>query len=218
MVASAASLIGSRGASATSFSDVLAHSHTPRGSIYYHFPDGKRQLVTEAIRWTTEQVLEYQRSCPANDAAGVVEHFVTLFRQSMVTSECRAGCPVAGVAIDTYANEEGVREVVRGSFQSWIDLLASQLTRAAVRPEEARTLAVITVAAVEGGLILCRAEGSVAPLEDVAKDLGALAAAAETRSTHAGRVRKPSNDPASRWAPLTGRNSTRGGRRLADRA
>ena len=45
MVRSAAALFGSRGLSATSFSDVLADSGAPRGSIYHHFPGGKKQLA-----------------------------------------------------------------------------------------------------------------------------------------------------------------------------
>jgi AcrR family transcriptional regulator len=44
MVRSAASLIGSRGVDATSFSDVPADSGAPRGSIYHHFREGKRSL------------------------------------------------------------------------------------------------------------------------------------------------------------------------------
>ena len=42
MVRSAAALFGSRGLSGTSFSDVLADSGAPRGSIYHHFPRGKK--------------------------------------------------------------------------------------------------------------------------------------------------------------------------------
>ena len=45
MISSAAALIGAHGLSGTSFSDVLADSGAPRGSIYYHFPGGKKQLA-----------------------------------------------------------------------------------------------------------------------------------------------------------------------------
>ncbi|HEU0163488.1 MAG TPA: TetR/AcrR family transcriptional regulator, partial [Thermomicrobiales bacterium] len=62
MIASAASLIASRGVNATSFSDVLADSGAPRGSIYHHFPEGKRQLAEDAIRWTSSRVLAFMRA------------------------------------------------------------------------------------------------------------------------------------------------------------
>ena len=62
MVRSAASLISEHGVNATSFSDVLADSGAPRGSIYHHFPDGKKQLTEEAMTLTSERVLAYLRA------------------------------------------------------------------------------------------------------------------------------------------------------------
>jgi AcrR family transcriptional regulator len=101
MVRSAASLIRSRGVSATSLSEVLADSGAPRGSIYHHFPEGKKQLAEDAIRWTSERVLAYLRTGPTDSASEVLERFIDLWRQVVVTSGGSAGCVVAGVAIDT---------------------------------------------------------------------------------------------------------------------
>src|SRR5216684_1012059 len=103
MVRSAASLISSRGVSATSFSDVLTDSGAPRGSIYHHFPEGKKQLAEDAIRWTSERVLAYQRACPAVTASGVLAYFMDMWRRVVLTSGGSSGCAVAGVAIDTVA-------------------------------------------------------------------------------------------------------------------
>jgi TetR/AcrR family transcriptional regulator, lmrAB and yxaGH operons repressor len=175
MVVSAASLIGTHGATATALSDVLNESGAPRGSIYHHFPAGKKELVGEAMQWTTEQVLSYQRRCTASTAPGVLEHFVALFRASVVSSGCRAGCPVAGVLIDTYSDDAGIMGIGRASFRSWISLIARQLEGVGMTPPRARSLAVTTLASVEGALILCRAEGSVAPLDTVVGQLRQLA-------------------------------------------
>lgn len=181
MVASAASLIGSRGFAATSFTEVLKDSRAPRGSIYHYFPGGKRQLVRDALHQTTEQILAYQRTCTADTAAGVLDHFVDLFRQSLVASQCRAGCPVAGVVIDTEAVDGPLGETARQGFRSWIALLAGQLVVAGLARADARSLAVTTLACAEGGLVLCRAEGTVAPLETIARQLQTLATSAKTK-------------------------------------
>jgi TetR/AcrR family transcriptional regulator, lmrAB and yxaGH operons repressor len=175
MVASAASLLGSRGVKATSFTEVLKDSRAPRGSIYHHFPGGKRQLVEDALHRTSEQILAYQRTCTAETAAGVIEHFVNLFRLSLASSQCRAGCPVAGVVIDSYTDPGPLRETAQESFRSWIALLTDQLVAVGLRRTEARSLSVTTLASVEGGLILCRAEGTVAPIDVIARQLQALA-------------------------------------------
>ena len=171
MVRSAASLIRSRGVSATSFSDVLADSGAPRGSIYHHFPDGKRQLAEDAIRWTSERVLAHLRAGTASTPSGVLERFIDMWRQVVLTSGGSAGCVVAGVAIDTLADEAGLLDVVRATFRSWVVLLAEQLKAVGVPVQRAMPIAVSTLAAMEGALILCRAEGNGRPLDTVAQEL-----------------------------------------------
>jgi TetR/AcrR family transcriptional regulator, lmrAB and yxaGH operons repressor len=170
MVRSAAALISSRGVHATSFADVVSDSGAPRGSIYHHFPDGKRQLTEDAVRWTSGRVLAYLRSGPTDSPAQVLGRFIELWRQVVVNSGGSAGCVVAGVAVDTI-DDAPMLEIVRATFQSWIDALAEQLTAAGVPADRAAPIAHITLAGMEGALILCRAEGTTAPLDVVADEL-----------------------------------------------
>jgi TetR/AcrR family transcriptional regulator, lmrAB and yxaGH operons repressor len=185
MVRSAASLIRSRGVSATSFSEVLAHSGAPRGSIYHHFSGGKKQLAADAIRWTSERVLAYLRARPATTATEVLGSFIDLWRQVVVTSGGSSGCVVAGVAIDTVAGEGDLIDVVRATFRSWIALLAERLEAMGVPPQRAESIAVATVAGMEGALILCRAEGNSKPLDTVAEELLRLLPPEKTNNGYA---------------------------------
>lgn len=171
MVRGAASLIRTRGVNGTSFSDVLAESGAPRGSIYHHFPNGKEQLAEDAIRWTSDRLLAHQRSCAATTALGVLECFIDMWRQVVLASGGAAGCVVAGVAIDTAADEPRLIEVVRATFRSWVALLADQLEAVDVPSARAAPIAMATIAGMEGALILCRAEGGSGPLETVAAEL-----------------------------------------------
>jgi AcrR family transcriptional regulator len=185
MVRSAASLIRTRGVNATSFSEVLADSGAPRGSIYHHFPQGKEQLAEDAIRWTSERVLAHQRACKATTPAGVLDYFIDMWRQVVLASNGTAGCVVAGVAVDTLPDAEELMALVRATFASWIDVLADQLGRTGLRKDRARAVALATVAGLEGALILCRAERSVRPLETVAVELKRLAGASSRPSRKA---------------------------------
>jgi TetR/AcrR family transcriptional regulator, lmrAB and yxaGH operons repressor len=171
MVQSAASLIGSHGVSATSFSDVLADSGAPRGSIYHHFPSGKAQLAEDAVRWTSSRVLAYQSAYAGTTASGVLERFIGMWRNVVLSSDGAAGCVVAGVAIDTDAATDALIDVVRETFRSWIALLTQQLEATGVAAERAMPIAQAVLAGMEGALILCRAEGGVAPLDAVAAEL-----------------------------------------------
>jgi AcrR family transcriptional regulator len=189
MVQSAASLIRSRGLNATSFSEVLAESGAPRGSIYHHFPEGKEQLAEDAIRWTSERVLSHLRAGNAVTASDVLKRFIAMWRQVVVSSGGSAGCVVAGVAIDTDAKEAGQIDIVRSTFRSWVKLLAEQLAAVGVPAGRAAPIAVATLAGMEGALILCRAEGNAKPLETVAEELMRLLPP-ETSRRHRSRARQ----------------------------
>jgi AcrR family transcriptional regulator len=171
MIRSAATLFGSHGLTGTSFSDVLADSGAPRGSIYYHFPGGKRQLAEDAIAWTSEQVLTHLRACPASTATGVLAWFIDLWRQSVLASAGSSGCPVAGVAVDTGTTAGDLIDAARAAFSSWTALLAEQLQAAGVPAARAQPIATAALASMEGALILCRAERSSQPLEATAQEL-----------------------------------------------
>lgn len=171
MVRSAAALFSTRGASGTSFSDVIAESGAPRGSIYHHFPDGKKQLAEDAISWTAQRVLAHLRASPAVAPGEVLAYFVAMWRYVVVSSGASSGCAIAGVAVDTPADDAAVMQEVSAAFRSWSDLLAEQLTASGVPAKRATTIALAALAAMEGALILCRAEGSVEPLDVVAEEL-----------------------------------------------
>jgi AcrR family transcriptional regulator len=174
MVQSAAALIGSKGLNATSFTDVLASSGAPRGSIYFHFPGGKGELAKDAIRLTSEQVLAHMRACSPRSAEEVLDHFVAIFRHVVEATDGAAGCAVAGVTIDIPASDDELLDDAREAFHSWVALLAEQLEVAGIVKESAQGIATIAVASVEGALILCRAERGSAPLGAVARQLSLL--------------------------------------------
>lgn len=173
MVRSAASLIGSRGVSATSFADVVSDSGAPRGSIYHHFPNGKEQLAQEAVQWTSDRVIAHLRAGTEQTPAGVMERFVNMWRQVVLASGGASGCVVAGVALDSSAADEGelLLGVARATFRAWVAVLAEQLAATGVPPERAKGIAMVTLAGMEGALILCRAEGDVRPLDETAAEL-----------------------------------------------
>ncbi len=171
MIKAAADLIGARGMAATSFSDVLAESGAPRGSIYHHFPGGKAQLVEEVVDWVGEQVAAHQRAFAGKSARAALAHFFALWRGIAAASHGAAGCAVAGVAVDAAGADPRLKEAVRAAFRSWVELLAKQFAAAGLPAAQARAIATAAVAGMEGAFILCHAEGRARPLDTVAEQL-----------------------------------------------
>jgi len=174
MVRAAVELFQKRGYAATSFNDVIEHSGAPRGSIYHHFPRGKEQLAQEAVRWYAERVARRLESAvAAASATEAVELFVTGARDGLVASGFMAGCAVAGVALDVGPGEDALRSSVAEAFERWRQILAEVFRRRGATPAQARRLSRFVVAAVEGALILSRADRTVQPLDDVGVELRA---------------------------------------------
>jgi AcrR family transcriptional regulator len=174
MVRSAAYLFRERGFSGTAFSDVIAHSGAPRGSIYHHFPGGKTQLAEEAVRYAGDYLEAGVRAATRDeDPVAAVRAFLAWWRRVLVKSEFSAGCPIVAVIV-----ESRLTEAAAEAFGRWRTALAAGLVSAGAPADRAARVATLVVASVEGATIMCRAEKSLRPLEDVATELEDVVAAA----------------------------------------
>ena len=175
MIVSAALLLREKGLTGTSFGDVIEHSGAPRGSIYHHFPDGKAQLVEEAMRYAGSYVAD------SIDDADPIEALATFkrgWRKTLERSDFRAGCPIVAVAIEAHSDAPQLAEAAADAFESWQEAMARLLEREGVEPARARRLAATTVAAIEGAVVICRAQRSMKPLDDVSQELESMLSAA----------------------------------------
>ncbi|TMK72115.1 MAG: TetR/AcrR family transcriptional regulator [Actinobacteria bacterium] len=175
MIQSALILMGERGIEATSFSQVIEHSGAPRGSIYHHFPGGKSQLVEEATRYAGDTVAKLlgQAVEEAEDPVAAIDTIVNFWRTVMYNSDFAAGCPVIAATLEG-DHSPAARAAAKDVFQRWEELYAEMLQRAGIPEERARSLGSIAISAVEGAVILSRAERSNGPLERVADELQRL--------------------------------------------
>ena len=78
------------------------------------------------------------------------------------------------VAIETDDETPQLTEAAARAFTSWRSALAALLRRHGASPAEARRLANLVIAAVEGAVALSRAEQSPQPLDDAARALRPL--------------------------------------------
>ena len=178
MIRSAVTLFRERGVEGTSFSDVLAHSGAPRGSIYHHFPGGKSELVEEATRYSGELIAAgLAAGLAQNDPEEAVRGFVAGWRGALDSSDFGSGCAVAAATIEG-ERVPGARDAAGVAFARWQALLADAFAERGVDRARAGSLAALAIAAIEGGILLARAQRSSEPLERVADELASLVAVA----------------------------------------
>ncbi|MFD8799654.1 TetR/AcrR family transcriptional regulator [Streptomyces atroolivaceus] len=172
MVLSAAALLREYGASATSVDHVLAHSGAPRGSVYHHFPGGRAQLIDEAVALAGDFITGLiDAAMQADDPVEAVDAFFALWRDRLVESDFRAGCPIVAVAVETNDDAPQLARSAAAVFARWQEALAALLVRHGLAEERSLRLGAFIIAAVEGAVIMCRAERSTAPIEAAAAEI-----------------------------------------------
>lgn len=175
MVDSAVKLLATRGAAGTTIDGVLADSGAPRGSVYHHFPGGREELITAAAREAGERMSVLLRGDtgplePRQALADLAE----FWRSLLTASGYRSGCPIAALTVGGGDQIPGASEIARGVFTSWQEQYRDLLTAYGMSPQRAASLATLTVASLEGAVILARAQRSTAPLDDVMAELTML--------------------------------------------
>jgi TetR/AcrR family transcriptional regulator, lmrAB and yxaGH operons repressor len=174
MIESAMVLQRRSGVAGTAFSEIIAHSGAPRGSIYHHFPGGKAELAESATRRGVEWVLErVEAGLEEDDPIAALDAFIEIWVGLFEENEFMTGCAVAAGALDPDPASLA-RPVARAGFHEWEEFLTSVLGRFGISAERSSGLALILIASIEGALILTRAEGGTEPLERVADQLRLL--------------------------------------------
>ena len=182
MIASAALLIRERGARPTAIGDVLAHSGAPRGSAYHYFPGGRSELLCAAVDYAAEYVAA--AICDADSGVRMLDTAVAFYRDGLLASDFRAGCPVLAVAVEAGDPETSAEVVAHtaAAFDRWRQLITARLTFDGVSRSTAHELATLVIAALEGALALARTERDTAPLDAVHRQLRRLLKTATERT------------------------------------
>jgi AcrR family transcriptional regulator len=178
-----AGLFRRQGAAATGLKEIVRESRAPWGSLYHHFPDGKEQLVAESLLRTGEryaQLMERAFAGAESASAGVRRYF-NAAADNLAQSDFADGCPVGTVALEAANASERIRLVCAEVFGTWQQVVADGLTDSGIPRERALDLATQFLVALEGALILSRAQRDEAVLRRAGEVVAAAVDAQSSR-------------------------------------
>ncbi|MDO0934968.1 TetR/AcrR family transcriptional regulator [Streptomyces sp. DG2A-72] len=182
MVFSAAQLIRRDGVASTGMREVAAHADAPRGSLQHYFPGGKEQLVNEAVGWAGRyagnRVARFLAALPEPTPSGLFAEMVRQWTDEYQSAGFAGGCPVAAATVDCAESTASTREAAAAAFAAWTGPVAGALADMGVPEERAGGLATLMISALEGAILMSRAERDVRPLTTVARELTPLLDAA----------------------------------------
>ena len=168
IVSSAAALVRERGVHGVGLRQIVAHADGPRGSLQRYFPGGKTQLITEALKLVGAEVLDDTESglIDAATPADAVDAIFAPWRQVLVESNFTMGCPLAATVVDA-GGDDRLRQEAGALLDQWRDSILAALVNFGVQASTAEDDASVLLAALEGALILSRANQSTQPLDTV---------------------------------------------------
>ena len=156
LVEVSAALLQRQGLTGTGIKQILAEAGAPYSSLYHHFPGGKEELAATAIRASGAR---YQALVEAvwDQAPDVISAVAAIFEGAALalqSSDFAVACPVATVALEVANTNERLRQTTAEVFDAWIAAGAARFELAGISPGEARTMALIVIALLEGAFIL----------------------------------------------------------------
>lgn len=179
MLASAAEVMRERGASGVTIDAVLARSGAPRGSVYYHFPEGRTQILTEALRYSGDSITATIDAAASRGARALLREFIELWECLLTDGDFHAGCPVVAAAIGSGEDDFQLTSEAGIILGRWCSALTQAFVRDGFNDEDAASLAVMSISALEGAIVLSRSTRCVRPLSQVAEQLEFLIKARE---------------------------------------
>jgi len=156
-----------KGYAATGLAEILAASGAPKGSFYFHFPDGKAQVAREVLaaygaRGAAVMTKLAQRHAGEPDA--FVAALCAAVIREMRDADWMLGCAAHNIAAEAPAGDDGLLASAGAVFTSWVAIIA----RALGGPRrESHSAALALLAAIAGARTFARTSRSAAPFEAI---------------------------------------------------
>ena len=148
-------LLRRQGYGSTGMKQLVAASGAPIGSLYHHFPGGKREIAAEALRTSGAVYIQLVPLLldPYDDLPAGIGAFFSRRR--------RHGwhwlgnmCPVGTVTGEVADVEPALREVAAEVIGGWIEDATTYFVGRGLGRDDARELTHAVLAALEGGFVL----------------------------------------------------------------
>ncbi len=167
MVRAAADLMQRRGYLGTGINDILAQAQAPRGSLYHHFPSGKRELASEAVHYTGKRFARDLETAAASapSLATYLDAIAALSKRDLIATDFDAACPVAATALDVPSDHTDLIVACDQAFRLWARSMAVALVGKGVSADRAEPLADLILRAMFGAIMTARVARNVEPID-----------------------------------------------------
>ncbi|OOM75610.1 putative HTH-type transcriptional regulator YxaF [Clostridium puniceum] len=145
-----------KGYNGTGLNEILKESGAPKGSLYYHFPNGKEELALESIKLAGEKIIaNLKRTLDKfnNPIDGIVSN-INNIAEIIDKNKKMHDMSISLIALETYDCSEILRMACEKVFEEIEDLHFEKLIEYGFNKNKAKELAVSISAMTEGAILL----------------------------------------------------------------
>ncbi len=170
LVEAARELFYDNGYEATGIKQILAKAGVNSGSLYYFFPAKEDLLIAvleeyKKLLWPMVLDPVFNRT---SDSIDRIFGVLAGYREMLLATGCRQGCPIGNLALEMSEKSEAVRQAVAENFEGWRVAIRECLVQAGDRLPadiDRDNLATFILTTMEGGVMQARAHRRIEPYD-----------------------------------------------------
>jgi AcrR family transcriptional regulator len=170
IVAAAAELMFDNGVAETTLEDIRAAAGVSGSQVYHYFED-KQALVRAVIDYQTDAVIGAQDThLDQLDSMAGLRAWRDFLVEHQRRLGCRGGCPIGALGAEVAETDAAARVAAARGLRRWEERIRNGLRAMHARGElpastDPEDLALATLAALQGGLLLTQLQRDTRPLE-----------------------------------------------------
>ena len=155
ILAEAERIFAEKGYYGLGLAELLQSCDVPKGSFYYYFPGGKKQLLQEALEFSYHRM---ERGINGHilveeTALASFEHMADHLAQRVVSGKHFASLFLTMTSIESVYLDESINQTCRKLYDDWQKLYADHLVRFGFSQEESIPKAQAVFALIHGSMI-----------------------------------------------------------------
>lgn len=191
IVEAARYLFWEKGYAATGLAELLERAKANSGSFYHFFEskDALLRTVLETYVDLFEPVVLRPAWATTTDPIERVFALLAGYRERLVATECRYGCPIGRLALELDPENVPAHALIAQNFSGWTSAVRLCLEAAGI--SDAGDVATFVLTVMEGGVMQSRAYRTIGPFDacvrQLRRHLTSLAAPVARRSRRSNR-------------------------------
>lgn len=176
ILTAAAMLFQIKGFNATGLNEILTESGSPKGSLYYYFPNGKEELAIEAIQLSSKSIQKKLKTSLDKYPSPIeaIQFAIKNIMEDLKKGNKLKDISISLIALETYLSSEPLREACKEVFEILEGMYAKKLIESGISKKVAQELGILIQLMIEGAITISLTQKNATPLLVVSNHINLL--------------------------------------------